>query len=156
MALVELSFADHGRLKSEGRPFSCHICNDRIRKLRKCEEEKEDYTESDGNPWPIQISEGGELFGFCPAKATWDTEIVSRFNLLTIAAESGNISIYEGGMLDQPDWWIETLSWFLPRYSHNQFVSRAKMVLGDGKNAKAPAKNVRKKPDGGNSKRLTL
>jgi len=52
---------------------------------------------------------------------------------LTIAAESGTINLYDGGIADQPDWWIDELSWFLPVYSHHQFISRAKMILGDGK-----------------------
>jgi hypothetical protein len=57
---------------------------------------------------------------------------MSDFRLLTIAAESGNITLYDGGIADQPFWWVDTLSWFLPFYSTQRFVSRAKMILGDG------------------------
>jgi hypothetical protein len=148
--LIELSFIDHGLLKSEGRPFSCHNCTDRIKNLRRCGEDREDFTEADGSLWPIQLSEGGELFGFCPAKASWDVEICSQFNLLTIAAESGNVLLYDGCMLDQPTWWIEALTWFLPRYDQNKFISRAKMILGDGKKAKTTGS--RSKANGGNRK----
>lgn len=133
MALVELSFADHAKLKTQGRSFTCEKCSDKIKQLRRCQEDREDFTEKDGSLWPIQIENGGELFGFCPGKASWDNEIIARYKILTIAAESGSINLCRGGINDQPDWWIDALSWFLPRYSSNQFSSRAKMILGDGK-----------------------
>jgi hypothetical protein len=63
---------------------------------------------------------------------------MSNFRLLTIAAESGNINLYDGGIIEQPEWWIDELSWFLPFYSHHRFVSRAKMILGDGKKSHSP------------------
>lgn len=142
MALVELSFADHAKLSASGRSFSCDKCSEKIKQLRRCMEDREDFTPEDGSLWPIQIEQGGALFGFCPGKAFRDADAVSQFKLLTIAAESGTIELYDGGMSDQPEWWIDALSWFLPRYSHNQFVSRARMILGDGK--KTPTQARRK------------
>jgi len=133
MALVELSFADHSELIKQGRSFTCSKCDDKIKALRRCKEDREDFTAKDASFWPIYISPGGEPFSFCPGKATWDNEAMAIFKILTIAAESGNIELCAGGIYDQPDWWIEYLSWFLPRYSHHQFTSRAKMILGDGK-----------------------
>jgi len=81
----------------------------------------------------MQISQGGELYGFCPAKAGWDSEVVSIFKLLIVASETGNILLTHGGINDQPDWWVEQVSWFVPRYKQIQFVSRVKMIVGDGK-----------------------
>ena len=136
MALTELSFADHARLKKSGRSFDCQNCPKSIQSLRRCQEDREDFTEADGSLWPMYIEKGGDLFSFCPGKATWDHEAVGLFRLLVVSAETGKL--YEsGGLSDQPDWWIETLSWFIPRYKTHEFINRAKMILGDEKsNAK--------------------
>jgi hypothetical protein len=135
-----LSLADIGKLKSDGRSFSCSDCKDSIKKLRRCSEDREDFTAEDGSFWPIQISQGGELFGFCPGKATWDIEVVSIFRLLIVCAETGNINLINGSITEQPSWWIEVISWFVPLYKQIQFGQRVKMILGDGKaaNVKSP------------------
>jgi hypothetical protein len=80
----------------------------------------------------LRIESHGDLFSFCPGKATWDKDAVQKFQLLMLASESGNLNYVQGGIADQPEWWIESLSWFLPRYRMLQFISRAKMILGDG------------------------
>ena len=79
--------ADVTALKEEGRNFNCLECPERIQKLRRCREEREDFTEVD-NPsvFPMYVNRGGELYGFCPAKATWDPELASTFRLLMIVA----------------------------------------------------------------------
>lgn len=78
----------------------------------------------------MYIESGGDLFSFCPGKATWDPEAVSLFQLLLVSAETGNM--YEaGGLADQPYWWIELSSWFLRRYDDAKFASRVKAVLGE-------------------------
>lgn len=125
--------SDLAKLKSEGRSFDCQNCKESVKKLRRCEEDREDFTDKDGAFWPIQIHQGGELYGFCPAKAGWDIEILSIFRLLIVAAETGNILLTPGAIQDQPDWWIEQVSWFVPRYKQIQFISRVKMIVGDGK-----------------------
>lgn len=35
-----------------------------------------------------------------------------------------------GGLASQPDWWVETLTWFLPVYDLAKFASRVRSVLG--------------------------
>lgn len=77
------------------------------------------------------IEPGGTLFSFCPGKATWDRETMSTYHLLTIASETGALYL-TGGLVDQPDWFVDLLGWFLPRYNDRQFYSRAKAIFGDG------------------------
>ena len=121
------------KLKSDGRSFDCASCKESVRKLRRCGEDREDFTKDDGAFWPIQLYQGGELYGFCPAKATWDQEIVSVFKLLILSAETGNINLVQGAIEDQPAWWLDQVSWFVPKYKQIQFISRVKMIIGDGK-----------------------
>lgn len=89
-----------------------------------------DFTEADGAMWPMYVEQGGEMYGFCPAKATWDHNLYRLFQLLLIAAETG-VMIEVGGLRDQPSWWIEQAAWFFPRYDAIKFGSRMKSVLGD-------------------------
>lgn len=136
MALAELAFADHAKLKGQGRSFDCATCPDRIQKLRRCREDREDFTEKDGAVFPMYVEKGGTNFGFCPGKATWDHEAVSLYRLLLVAAETGTM-LDRGSLSEQADYWIELLAWFLPFYDNQKFVSRAKMILGDGSKATA-------------------
>ena len=130
--MLELSQADHGKLKASGRHFDCATCPERVQKLRRCREDREDFDTKDGAMWPMVIDKGGETYGFCPAKSTWDREAIQVFNLLTLSAETGTIEYVKGGLVDQPEWWVNELSWFIPRYKMVQFIARAKMILGDG------------------------
>jgi hypothetical protein len=45
---------------------------------------------------------------------------------------------YPGGIYNQPAWFMEHLSWFLPRYDFMKFLRKADMILGgkDTKNIK--------------------
>lgn len=87
----------------------------------------------------MYVSKGGEAYSFCPGKATWDHETLEVYRLALLATESGNYLVSPGTLLDQPDEWLDILSWFVPRYKHQLFVSRARMILGDDKTkAKAP------------------
>jgi hypothetical protein len=61
--------------------------------------------------------------------------------------------IEAGGLRDQPDWWIENLAWFLPRYDSMKFGSRMKSVLGDGTVAKVLT--GRGQASGGNKRKPT-
>jgi hypothetical protein len=137
--------ADHGKLKASGRSFDCNGCQERVQKLRRCREDREDFGHNDGAAWPMVVDKGGSQFGFCPAKATWDRQAVYIFQLLQLAAETGATQYVRGGLVDQPEWWVNELSWFVPRYKMLQFISRAKMVLGDGSKGVANG-NVKGRP----------
>jgi hypothetical protein len=47
-----------------------------------------------------------------------------------LTSETGAM-IEKGGIIDQPDWFIENLFWFLPRYNSVKFYSRAASILGN-------------------------
>jgi hypothetical protein len=100
--------------------------------MRRCHEDREDFDLKDGSIWPMYVSKGGALFGFCPGKATWDPHTFNIYRSLVICAETGALW-EEGGISSQPSWFIELLGWFLPRYNDLRFYSRAKSILGDGK-----------------------
>lgn len=52
--------------------------------------------------------------------------------MLHIAYETG--TLWEpGGLKEQPEWFIDLLSWFISIYDSNKFYSRARSILGDGK-----------------------
>ena len=101
-----------------------------MQELRRCREDRWDFTAEDSNIFPIRIEEGGGLYGFCPSKATWDREAISFFELMVVAVETKNL-LLEGGIADQPSWFISSLHWFAPEYDLRKFQSRVKMVLGD-------------------------
>ena len=90
----------------------------------------------------MRIHDGGELFGFCPGKATWDQESAILYRSLIVARTCG-IMWESGSLSEQPSWWVNLLSWFIQKYDHEIFASRARMVLGDGKQkpVKGAAKN---------------
>ncbi len=94
-----------------------------------------DVKKGDGGMWPLQIHPGGLKHSFCPAKATWDSETRSIFELLTVSAESGAMLV-EGGLSKQPAWWVETLSWFLPAYDRAKFANRVRSILPGGSKQK--------------------
>lgn len=100
--------------------------------MRRCREDRNDFTDADGAIFPMYVEKGGETYGFCPGKATWDKEAVSLYRLLLVSAETGRM-LDNGSLSDQADYWIDLLAWFLPFYDHQKFVSRVRMVLGDGK-----------------------
>ena len=91
-----------------------------------------DFTEEDGSLWPMYVEKGGGLYGFCPGKATWDTEATSVFRMLIIAAETGTM-LESGGIYDQPDWWVELVSEFIPKHNQQKLISIARAFVGKGK-----------------------
>jgi len=91
----------------------------------------------------MQINQGGLLYPFCPGKATWDHEVRAVFNLLMFTAETGQL-YRSGGLINQPEWYLDLLGMFLPLYNKINFASKVKMVLGDGKAPKIPASRRRK------------
>jgi hypothetical protein len=86
--------------------------------------------------FPVYVHKGGEGYGFCPTKATWDPQVSQLFRTLHVAAATG-VMWQDGGVKDQPTWWIELLSWFIQRYDAENFGSKARAVLGDGSSSKA-------------------
>lgn len=144
---MELHFADHAKLEKKGRTFDCKKCPAATQKLRRCWEDRWDFTpEKDGNVFPVRISEGGGLFGFCPAKATRDQEAIGLFELMVVACQQ-QVLLVAGGLAEQPGWFVQLLSWFGPSYDTMRFMSRAKMILGDDdKGSRTPA--PQKKPTG--------
>lgn len=124
---MELNFAPPDRVKS----FRCSSCPDETKKLRRCADSREDFTHKDhAGVFPIMVTKEGEQFSFCPGKATWDPSIVSVYNSLVIAAETGALWS-RGGISDQPGWFIDLLSLFLVRYNDHKFWSRARAIMGD-------------------------
>jgi hypothetical protein len=117
-------------LKAQGRGFTCKGCRPNVKAQRRCAEPRFDFTEEDGNIWPMYIHPGGNAYGFCPGKATWDVEAAQTFRLLVIAAETG-MMLESGGLTDQPSWWIELLGWFLTAYDSAKFAGRVRSVLPD-------------------------
>lgn len=111
------------------REFSCSTCPANVRKQRRCEDPREDFTDEDDPFWPIMITKGGEMYSFCPGKSQWDANVAALYQSLVIATETG-IMFEDGPLSEQPAWWIDVLSWFIPAYKNTQFWSRANAILG--------------------------
>ena len=124
--MVEITFAD------SSKNFDCSKCSPNVMELRRCKEDRMDFTYKDSlSVFPIYAIKGGTPFGFCPGKATWFHHIHGLFRALVLCAETGQ-SLYKGSVMDRPDWSVQLEAWFIPLYKQYQFASRAKMVLGDG------------------------
>ena len=80
----------------------------------------------------MSVTKGGETYGFCPAKATWDNETVNLFNSLVVSLKYGKLLTKES-LLDQPAWLIDLQAWFAMAYDQKLFISRVQMIFGDGK-----------------------
>jgi hypothetical protein len=125
-----LIFSDAASLQKQGRSFDCSTCL--VAKKRRCQEDRWDFAEKDDPMiFPIQVHKGGAQYGFCPAKATWDSNVSILFRTLHVAAHTG-VMWQTGGIKDQPQDWIELLSWFIQRYDAENFSSKARSILGDG------------------------
>jgi hypothetical protein len=81
----------------------------------------------------MEVSKGGQTFGFCPGKATWDAVAVSLYRMLVVSFEYKTLP-YPGSVTEQPSWVIELLGMFASRYDGAKFSMRAKMILGDSSN----------------------
>ena len=107
-------------------------------KLRMCETDRWDYTSEDKSLFPIKISNTGGSYGFCPAKTTWDYDLIGLYRLLILSCELKKL-LYDGGIYSQPGWYVDLLSWFVTRYDEIKFYSRAQAILGsDNKKTKTP------------------
>jgi hypothetical protein len=134
---LELQFYNPQSQSNKGRGFNCVTCPKEVQELRRCRENKWNFTSQDAAIFPIKLQEGGRLYGFCPAKSTWDMETVSIFKLMVIAVEQKTL-LFDGGLVDQPAWFIDLLAWFSPEYDMQKFLMKAKMILGDSKPSKLP------------------
>lgn len=105
--------------------------------------------------FPIYISSPkGELYGFCPSKATREPYLHRLMRVLMIASETGAM-LKQGAQEDQPEWFIELLGWFIPRYDSVKFMSKASSIVGrSAKNDhKALVAKVKSQQTGGGGKR---
>ena len=125
-------FADQAALAKSGRSFNCSTCPIQKQNRMRCKEDRWDFTEKDNSQvFPAYVHKGGENYGFCPAKATWDRATVLMFRSLHVSVAVGGLW-HSGGIADQPAWWIDLVSWFAQRYDSESFSSKARSVLGDG------------------------
>jgi hypothetical protein len=53
------------------------------------------------------------------------------YRVLLVSAETGAMW-QQGGLSEQPEWFVDLLAWFLPHHDLFKFSSKAKMVLGEG------------------------
>lgn len=122
-------------------------------KLRKCEDDREDFTKKD-NPglWPIRLSKGGPAFSFCPGKATWDHDAAEALRLLETTYFLGQ-PLFPGSFMEQPWWYAEFISEYLPVYDDMRENNKQRAMWGSGdskasqtnKNAKSRSSTARQK-----------
>lgn len=92
----------------------------------------------------MYIEKGGNLYSYCPGKATWNPNTYALYQALVISSETGKM-LEDGPISEQPDWWIDLLSWFIPFYSDQRFYARARAILGDENSNKASSSLARGK-----------
>lgn len=126
-ALLDFIYAPPDRQKA----FTCSTCPESVKKLRRCQEDRMDFTDADGHIWPMRVYEGGGLYSFCPGKASWDHNVLAVYQALVVCKETGAHWV-SGGISEQPAWWIDLVADFLPRMDDQRFYSRARAILGDG------------------------
>ena len=120
------------------------MCPENIRRLRRCREDRWDFTSDDAPFFPISIHKGGAAYGFCPGKATWDFSTVQKYRLLVVTAETGAL-LTPGSMLEQPAWYMELLGWFLPIYDQTKWNCKIREIFGDGKTLNQGQTGVKQK-----------
>ena len=140
---MDIAYAPPDRSKA----FNCSTCPEGVKKIRRCREDRMDFTDSDGAIWPMRVMEGGGLYSFCPGRATWDAQAMAIFSALQVCHQTGAHWV-EGGISDQPSWWVDLVSEFLPRMDDQRFYSRARAILGDGKATKGASNGNYKHPSG--------
>lgn len=138
--MIELQNATPERAKS----FDCSRCPTKTQVSRRCREDREDFTSEDAAFFPMYIEKGGNLYSYCPGKATWNPNHYALYQALVISAETGKM-LEDGPISEQPDWWIDLLSWFIPYYSDQRFYARARAILGDENSNKASSSLARGK-----------
>lgn len=130
-------------LEKQGRNFNCAKCPASVQKKRRCKEDRWDFTENDDPIFPMYVTKGGQLFGFCPSKATWDESAVLLFRAMMAGYHSGQLWV-PGAISQQPAWFVDLYSWFCSQVDDVKFFSRAKAILGDGNSGNQSGKSHRK------------
>lgn len=109
-----------------------------MKKLRRCNEDRFDFTEKDATFFPMSINQGGQTYGFCPAKATWDSEAISLYNTLVVSLKYGKL-FTDNNLIDQPAFLIDLMSWFASVFEQTEWASRMRAIFGgDDNKAKKP------------------
>ena len=119
MALLEMQFS-----REAGKRFNCDTCREATKRLRRCAENRWNFTGNDSNVFPIEIRPKGRLYGFCPGKANWYPATVRMYQLLVVATELG-VNPYPGALSEQPEDLVAVLSWFAPAYNNQVVPMRA-------------------------------
>lgn len=119
--------------------FNCSSCPISTQEIRRCREERSDFTAQDSVIFPMYVTKGGDMYGYCPGKATWDDTAAFVYQALVITAETG-IMLEDGPISKQPGWWVDLLAWFLPYYSDSKFYSRASRIMGEYNSTNADQK----------------
>jgi len=106
-----------------------------IARVRRCKEDRWDFTDEDGGNFPIQMTKGGPTFGFCPAKVLRDDlEAATIYQTLIAILETGTWP-EEGGLNNQEHFWVELVSEFGPFRRSLEFQDRYSQVakgISDG------------------------
>jgi len=111
-----MRFADHRKLKLKGRNFDCSKCHESVQKIRRCREDRIDFTPKDGSVFPIFLDDEYSMgFGFCPGKATWDARAMKLFETMQACLISKTLWA-AGGIGDQPAWFVDIFKEFAPLY----------------------------------------
>jgi hypothetical protein len=155
MALFALQYADLPDLARKGRPFSCDTCqkdpqtkkhSNAIARLRRCREDRWDFTEQDGAVFPIQMEHGGPSFGFCPAKVLRDDQSsVVIFKTLIAILETGTWPD-SGGLNEQESYWIDLVAEFGPMKKSLEFNQKFNAVAKSLSSKKTGAQNTGRRP----------
>lgn len=99
--------------------------------------------------WPMGINKGGPYFPFCPGKATWDYEAAHLLKLIELSYYTSSLA-YPGSIYEQPAWYIDIVSDFLPLYDQLREGQKAKMMWGSGddkpKNANTAPRRAARPP----------
>ena len=127
--MIGLRFADHAQLKKDGRNFDCGTCMAAVQKLRRCKEERDNFTRADGPLWPMPIQKGGRGFGFCPGKATWSSEAAELMSILELTHITRTL-FYPGSISEQPAWYVELIKDLLPQYEGHKSAQRHNSMWG--------------------------
>ena len=138
---MDLAFCDNAELRNEGRNFNCKECPKSVQKLRRCRENRWDFTADDGAIFPMYINKGGNLYGFCPSKvARDDQKTVRLFNLLILCHEY-KVLPFGGDLVEQPEWVVDLLSDFAIKYDQMKFYSRMRDLFKSDSKKVAPNGN---------------
>lgn len=130
--MLEMAFSDSDSI-GKGRSFNCDTCLDSIKKKRRCTEDRWDFTHRDDIIFPMPIQKGGTKYGFCPGKITQAGEMDAKriFDVLILSSETNQL-LYSGGLMEQPAWFIEQLTWLMPRHKQYKNYQEQKAMWGSG------------------------